>query len=138
MDSRGYYRTPTIAGETIVFVCEDDLWSVDARGGLARRLTAGPGALTLPRLSPDGTTVAYVGSDEGTPEVYTIPAVGGPPRRLTFLGSGALFVSGWSRDGREIFFASDAGVPFIKETSAWAIGRDGGEPRRLPLDSGSQ
>jgi tricorn protease len=133
MDSRGYYRTPTIAGETIVFVCEDDLWSVDARGGLARRLTAGPGALTLPRLSPDGSTVAFVGSDEGPPEVYTIPAIGGPPRRLTFLGSSALFVSGWSRDGREIYFTSDAGVPFVKETLAWAISAAGGEARRLPV-----
>ena len=38
---------------------------VDARGGIARRLTAGPGSCTLPRLSPDGATVAYVGRDEG-------------------------------------------------------------------------
>jgi tricorn protease len=133
MDSRGYYRTPTIAGETIVFVCEDDLWSVDARGGLARRLTAGPAGVALPRLSPDGATVAYVGNDEGSPEVYTIPALGGPPRRLTFLGSTALYVSGWSRDGREIYFASDAGGAFVRETQAFAIGRDGGEPRRLPV-----
>ncbi len=133
MDSRGYYRTPTIAGETIVFVCEDDLWSVDARGGLARRLTAGPAAVTLPRLSPDGATIAYVGNDEGTPEVYAIPAAGGPPRRLTFLGASALFVSGWSRDGSEIYFTADAGVPFVKETVAFAVGRDGGEARRLPV-----
>ena len=133
MDSRGYYRTPTIAAETIVFVCEDDLWSVPASGGLARRLTAGPAACALPRLSPDGTTVAYVGRDEGGPEVYTIPAVGGPPKRLTFLGSDALYVTGWSHDGSEIYFTSDAGIAFVKETSAFAIGRDGGEARRLPV-----
>jgi tricorn protease len=133
MDSHGYYRTPTIAGDTIVFVCEDDLWSVGAGGGLARRLTAGPAAVTLPRLSPDGATVAYVGRDEGSPEVYTIPALGGPPRRLTFLGSDALYVCGWSHDGREIYFTSDAGVPFVKETVAFAVARDGGQPRRLPV-----
>lgn len=132
MDSHGYYRTPTIAGDTIVFVCEDDLWSVPAAGGLARRLTAGPAAVTLPRLSPDGTTVAYVGRDEGSPEVYTIPVQGGRPRRLTFLGSDALYVSGWSHDGREILFSSDAGVPFVKETLAFAVSREGGEPRRIP------
>jgi tricorn protease len=133
MDSRGYYRTPTIAGDTIVFVCEDDLWSVAAQGGLARRLTAGPGAASLPRLSPDGTQIAYVGRDEGTPEVYTIPAIGGPPRRLTFLGTEALYVSGWSPNGREIYFTADAGVPFVKETSAFGISVDGGEPYRLPV-----
>jgi tricorn protease len=132
MDSHGYYRTPTIAGETIVFVCEDDLWSVPATGGLARRLTAGPAAVTLPRLSPDGTTVAYVGRDEGSPEVYTIPVQGGRPQRLTFLGSDALYVSGWSHDGSEIYFTSDAGVPFVKETLALAVAREGGEPRRIP------
>jgi tricorn protease len=133
MDSRGYYRTPTIAGDAVVFVCEDDLWSVSATGGLARRLTAGPGPVTLPRLSPDGTTVAYVCRDEGAPEVYTIPAQGGRPRRLTFLGSEVLFVSGWSRNGREIYFTSDAAVPFSKETIAFAVSIDGGEPYRLPV-----
>jgi tricorn protease len=133
MDLQGYYRTPSIHGSTIVFVCEDDLWSVDAAGGIARRLTAGPAPCTLPRISPDGTTVAYVGRDEGSPEVYVIPAIGGPPRRLTFLGSDALYVSGWSADGSEIYFTSDAGAAFVKETSAFAVSRDGGAPRRLPV-----
>jgi len=133
VETRGYYRTPTIAGETIVFVCEDDLWSVDARGGLARRLTAGPALVALPRLSPDGSTIAYMSNDEGSPEVYTIPALGGPPRRLTFLGSSVLYVSGWSRDGSEIYFTADAGVPFVRETLAFAIGREGGEARRLEV-----
>ncbi len=123
---------PAIHGSTIVFVCEDDLWTVDAGGGIARRLTAGPALCTLPRISPDGSLVAYVGRDEGHPEVSIIPAIGGPPRRLTFLGSSALHLSGWSADGSEIFFTSDAGSPFARETSAFAIHRDGGEPRRLP------
>jgi tricorn protease len=36
----GYLRFPTINADTVVFVCEDDLWTVPADGGLARRLTA--------------------------------------------------------------------------------------------------
>ncbi len=133
MVSQGYYRTPTLSGSTIVFVCEDDLWTVDAGGGIARRLTAGPGPCTLPRISPDGECVAYVGRDEGGPEIYVLPTVGGPPRRLTFLGSDALHCCGWSHDGSEIYFTSDAGAPFIRETAAFAVGRDGGPPRRLPV-----
>ena len=43
----GYYRHATISGDTLAFVCEDDLWIVDLNGsapvGPARRLSANPG-----------------------------------------------------------------------------------------------
>ena len=38
MTQFGYYRYATVANDSVVFVCEDDLWSVDRRGGAARRL----------------------------------------------------------------------------------------------------
>jgi len=54
----GYYRFPTIHNEMIVFVSEDDLWSVGLNGGLARRLTSNLGEVTYPMLSPDGEWLA--------------------------------------------------------------------------------
>ncbi|MBV8580149.1 MAG: PDZ domain-containing protein [Candidatus Eremiobacteraeota bacterium] len=133
MSSTGYVRTPTIAGDRIVFACEDDLWSVDAAGGAARRLTTTEGECTLPRLSPDGTRLAFVGRDEGTPELYVMDADGGVPRRLTFLGSDALNCCGWSRDARFIYFTCDAGSPFVKETLAFRVDAAGGEPVELGI-----
>jgi tricorn protease len=126
-------RTPTIAGERVVFVCEDDLWEVGAEGGVARRLTTAAGECSLPRLSPDGTRLAYVGRDEGHAELYVMDAEGGPATRLTHLGSEVLQCTGWSRDGRTIYFTSDAGSPFVKETLAFRIDAAGGEPVALDL-----
>lgn len=133
MNPAGYVRTPTIAGERLVFVCEDDLWAVGADGGVARRLTTAAGECSLPRLSPDGTRLAYVGRDEGHAELYVMDAEGGPPTRLTFLGSEVLHCTGWSPDGRSVYFTSDAGSPFVKETLAFRIDAAGGEPVELGL-----
>jgi tricorn protease len=133
MTQAGYYRHATVANGTVAFVCEDDLWTVPATGGVARRLTASAGEITHPRLSPDGTQIAFVGRDEGHPEVYVMPAAGGPARRLTFQGGSLCIVSAWTQDGKAILFASDAGSPFGTETIGYAVPAEGGPATELGL-----
>ncbi|MFQ5855999.1 MAG: S41 family peptidase [Anaerolineae bacterium] len=131
MTERGYYRFPTIHEDTVVFVCEDDLWTVSASGGIARRLTSNLGQASTPALSPDGSTLAFTGCDEGHPEVYHMPAAGGPAKRLTYLGATSRVV-GWTPDGESIIFASNTAQPFARLYNLYAVDREGGEPQQLP------
>ena len=129
-DLPAYLRHPTIHGETIVFVADDDLWTVSAAGGVARRLTAGLSEPSTPCLSPDGKLLAFVGRDEQHPEVYVMPAEGGPARRLTWLGTDTL-VRGWTPAG-EIVYVTTQGQPFFRNHHAFVIAAAGGTPRPLP------
>ncbi|GAC1387603.1 MAG: S41 family peptidase [Vulcanimicrobiaceae bacterium] len=122
---QGYYRYPTIAGDRIVFVCEDDLWSVAATGGPASRLTVSPGQCMTPRLSPDGQWIAFVADDEGHPELYVMPAAGGQPQRLTYFGGSLGAVSTWSADSSRIYFTSNRNAWYERETRGFSITRDG-------------
>ena len=125
----GYYRSPTICQDTIVFVCEDDLWTVPVEGGVARRLTSNLGAAGSPRLSPDAEQLAFAGREEGPSEVYTMPALGGEAKRLTYQGSNVSIV-GWDTDGKHILYSSGAGLAF--DPWIWKVASEGGEPQRLP------
>ncbi len=109
-------RFPTLHGDTIVFSSGGNLWSVSRSGGAARRLTTDKGMDIMPRFSPDGRTIAFTGSYSGQTDVYTIPAEGGAPTRLTFhsdvVKSAPLrwgpnnMVITWSPDGRGVVFLS--------------------------------
>lgn len=131
----GYYRFPTIHGERIAFVSEDDLWEVPVGGGVARRLTANLGSVTYPFYSPDGASLAFVGREEGNPEIYAMPAEGGAARRLTYLGSDCR-VLGWSREGgpSHILFMSAYGQAHRGEYEIYrvAAGATNGGVDRLP------
>jgi tricorn protease len=95
----GYYRYPTIHGGSVVFTAEGDLWSVGIDGGEARRLTSHPAEETRAAFSADGKTIAFSANYEGPQEVYTMPATGGLPRRLTWDG-GSAGVVGWTAGGK--------------------------------------
>ena len=130
----GYYRQPVLSGDSVVFVAEGDLWKVPQTGGVATRLTSHPASETMPAISPDGTTVAFVGHYEGTPDVYTMPLDGGRPRRRTYRGS-AVRVVGWTDSG-EVLVATRA----FSTLPNWQLIRldvsrsgGGGEPTVVPL-----
>ena len=95
----GYFRFPTLNGDTVVFTAEGDLWKTTLSGGVAERLTAHPGAETNAAISPDGSWVAYTGTYEGPAEAYVLPLAGGAPKRLTWDG-GPVAVIGWAPDGK--------------------------------------
>ncbi len=135
MADEGYYHNPTLFGDRIVFVCEDDLWEVSAKGGTARRLTANPGRVLTAAFSPDGESLAFTGRDEGADEVYVMPAAGGPAIRLTYLGSSTQVV-GWTPEGA-IAFASNSGAPFSRLFKLYTVPATGGEPAELPTGPAS-
>ncbi len=113
-----YLRLPSIHSEQVVFVTEDDLWSVDTSGGVARRLTSDLVEIGRPAISPDGELVAFASKSQGQPDVHVMPALGGPSQRLTWLGQAS--VLGWTPDGR-VVVASATGQPFSSLAFAYAI-----------------
>ena len=96
---RGYFRYPSVRKQAVVFTAEGDLWTVSLSGGRATRLTTHLAQETHPRISPDGTLVAFSAAYEGTREVYVMPLSGGRPKRLTYDGESSRVI-GWTPDSR--------------------------------------
>src|SRR5437899_8947829 len=82
-DTTRLLRFPTTNDTQIVFCYAGEIYTVGKDGGIARRITSGPGYTSFPRFSPDGTQLAFTSQYDGNTEVYDMPAEGGAPKRLT-------------------------------------------------------
>src|SRR5712691_10382669 len=82
-DTTRLLRFPTTNDKQIVFCYAGELYTVGKDGGVARRLTSGPGYSSFPRFSPDGKQIAFTSQYDGNTEVYVMPGEGGAPKRLT-------------------------------------------------------
>jgi len=133
--SDGYYRFPTIHQDTIVFVSEDDLWSISRHGGVARRLTSNLGQVNYPALSPDGEWLAFVGREEGMPEVYLMSAAGGSARRMTYLNH-TCQVLGWTPDAQQILFSTNYGHFHPQEYALYTVAIDANAGQVTPAPVG--
>jgi Tol biopolymer transport system component len=76
--------------------------------GTVEPLGLGPGVYQTPRISPDGTHLAFVTDDGKEPSVWVYDLAGtSSARRLTIGGRNRAPV--WSADGQRLFFQSDRG-----------------------------
>src|SRR5260370_6296730 len=82
-DTTRLLRFPTTNDTQIVFCYAGEIYTVGKDGGIARRLTSGPGYRSFPRFSPAGKQIAFTSEYDGNREVNVMPAEGGSPKRLT-------------------------------------------------------
>ncbi len=139
-------RFPATNGKDLVFTYAGDLYTVPLTGGMARKLTSGIGFELFARFSPDGKTIAFTGQYDGNTEVFTMPAGGGVPQRLTYtatldrddvsdrMGPNNI-VMAWTPDGKSVIYRSR------KQATGFAgqlfkVPVDGGLSEQLPLPEG--
>jgi tricorn protease-like protein len=122
---------PAMNRTQIIFSYAGDLWTVGRQGGNATRLTSGAGIEDHPVFSPDGETIAFTGEYDGNVDVYTMPATGGVPRRITN-HPGADYPVGWTPDGKRILLRSNR-QSFSRYTQLFTITPGQGLPTALPL-----
>jgi len=126
-------RHPTVGRDAVVFAYAGDLWATGRNGGQARRLTSTPTVETEPRLSPDGSKVAYTATIGANSDVYVVSTAGGDPKRLTF-HPGIDRARGWSPDGRNVIFGSTrASAPHTSYLRLFQLSSEGGFPAALPV-----
>jgi tricorn protease len=131
----GMFRYPDISATQIVFAYAGDLWVVERDGGEATKLTSPRGNEVLPRFSPDGSQVAFLGNYEGNMDLYTIPVEGGLAERVTYHPSVEVLCD-WTADDQLIFFQNGlAGLG--RQTELYTVSVDGGMPEKLPVPYGA-
>ncbi|MFW5963105.1 MAG: protease, partial [Bacteroidota bacterium] len=140
-------RFPAIYEDQIVFSYAGDLYSVDADGGTARRLTSHKGYEMFPRFSPDGSRIAFTGQYDGNTEVFVMPAEGGSPERLTYtatlgrddvadrMGPNNITMT-WTPDGESIIYRSRKKSFNSFKGALFKVPADGGISEQLPFPEG--
>ncbi|WP_405597484.1 PDZ domain-containing protein [Streptomyces sp. NBC_01410] len=131
MTHPAYLRYPHVHGELIAFTAEDDVWVAPLDGGRAWRVSADNVPVNHPRISPDGTHIAWSSQRAGAPEVHLAPVDGGLTNRLTYWGSNKTSVRGWTADGQVLAITTHAQAS-LRRTWARAVPLDGGPAAVLP------
>lgn len=134
-----------------------DLYLLDVATGVSKQLTFTDGVNSAPAFSPDGSTLAFLSSRGGLPQIWLLALDGGEAEQLTRLAQGVGGGPVWSPDGRLIAFTAgtpgerrDPAAPYRVTRTIWrgdgvgvvddaiqdiyVIDVGGGEPQRLTDD----
>ena len=131
---QGYYRYPTLYKNHVVFISEDELWSLNLNSPspCANRLSTGLGIVSNPSFSKDGKNIAFISSQEGGSDVYTMPFCGGESRRLTYFGDVGSHILGWTSNNK-IIIATSSFQPFRALNNIFILNPQNGSLTRLKV-----
>ncbi len=146
-DEARLLRFPAIHGNQLIFSYAGDLYTSDANGGMARRITSSPGYEMFGHFSPDGRYIAFTGQYDGNTEVFVMPSKGGMPVRLTYTATLSRddigdrmgpnnIVMAWTPDSKYIIYRSRKESFNSFKGSLFKVSVDGGLSEQLPLSFG--
>ena len=145
MDDARLMRFPDINNELIAFVYAGDIWTVNANGGNAQRLTSHEGLELFPKISPDGKWIAFSGEYSGSRQVFIIPSTGGSPKQLTFYNSVGVMpprggwddaVLDWTPDSKQVLFRGNRTSFGDRNGKYFLVNIDGGLETPLQIANG--
>lgn len=135
----GYPRMPSLSpdGSTIVFTWAGDLWAVSAGGGVASRLTTHPADDLASAFSPDGSTLVFESTRDGSTNLYAMPistsngrTVGGAVRRIT-LSDRSLSLSHFDASGDAVLVHANLEPSMYRGVNMYRVPLDGGPITRI-------
>ncbi|MHB8735062.1 MAG: Tol-Pal system beta propeller repeat protein TolB [Terriglobales bacterium] len=127
---------PGIASSRIVFISNrsgsKEVWGMDYDGANQQQITTLASIAYSPRLSPDGTKLAFISYVSGTPQIKIYDLL--TRHYLPFPEfAGTNITPAWSPDGRKLAFASS----MSGDMELYVIDATGGTPRRLTFSKGN-
>lgn len=145
IDDARLLRQPDINNNLVAFVYAGDIWTVEATGGNARRLTSHEGLELFPKISPDGKWIAFSGEYSGTRQIFVIPSIGGTPKQLTFYNSIGVMpprggfdnvVLDWTPDSKQVLFRGNRTSFGDRNGKYFLVSIEGGLETALPIVNG--
>src|SRR3954447_9351790 len=120
-------------GTEIAFVSGGDIWTVPSAGGEARLLISNAANDSRPMYSPDRTRLAFVSTRTGGGDIYVLTFATGDVRRITF-DDGLEQLDGWSRDGKSLYFFTNARELAGNVNDVFRVAATGGTPMPVSGD----
>lgn len=101
-------RSPHLSadGRVLAFELRGAIWVSSPQGGDARRVTEPGKGDSHPRVSPDGSMIAFQSTRAGNSDLWLVPVAGGVPVQFTSDPANDFFHN-WAPDGSAIVFCSE-------------------------------